>query len=494
MGMIRLSTAAVLLACLAPWAACGRSAVFTGDGLLQEPVPDDRSDDGDISHDESVPDTTEDIAVEPPDDEPSDLDLEADEPDGPVFPAWAKTYGGPGDDYLRSIAKTSDGGFVAAGWSDVYAPGRASFWVLKLDGEGGIEWQMIYDIPHDIIVTGDVVQTTGGSYVVTGNSWNWTRGYILGVSAGGDLLWASILASGLVFGLAPTGDGGCAVVGATTVDRINDAWVLKLDASGNAQWEMAYGNPYFAYGESIDSTADGGYIVTAHNDSYEGLGEGSSFWILGLDAWGAIRWQRIYNIGFYAYSSMTEEIEGGKHVFSGWYEGGVWTMKLGGGGGIEWQKTYVKNFQFPHVTPLRSGDGFIISGAEPLEPHAHCISLFRVDAEGNPFWERHYGGEGENVGGGLVETEDGGLVLVGGTQSAGAGLTDGLILKLDPAGNISPTCLLNMPVDAPLEVTETSVEPEETAVIGVPLTSAYEEPEILVSETFAEVRTICSAM
>lgn len=497
MGMIRLSTAAVLLACLVPWAACGRSAVFTGDAFVQELAPDDSSDADDLSIDEIGHDLTEDTAAEPPEDEPSDPDLEADEPDGPVFPAWAKTYGGPGDDYLRSIAKTSDGGFVAAGWSYTYAPERGGFWVLRLDGEGGVEWQRIYDVTGDRIIASDVAETTDGSYVVTGNSWYFWWGYILGISSDGDLRWARTnprddYSRELVFGLDPTEDGGCVVAGETTVDRSHDAWVIKLDALGQVQWEMAYGGPYWDSAQSIRSTADGGYIVTADNGSYEGPGEDSAYWILELDAEGAVRWQRIYNIGFYAYNSAIQGIGGGHFIFSGEY-GGVWIMELGGGGDVEWQRSYRDISYFPHVTPLRSGDGYVASGPQLKDSDTSFISLFRIDAGGNPAWERHYGAEGHTAGGSLVEAADGGLVLAGGTDSAGAGMTDGLILKMDPTGNISPTCLLNRPVDAPLEVTETSVEPVDSAVAAVPVTSAYEEPEIAVSETFAEVRTICSA-
>ena len=51
-------------------------------------------------------------------------------------------------------------------------------------------------------------------------------------------------------------------------------------------------------------------------------------------------------------------------------------------------------------------------------------------------WTRFYGGNGYEIGTGVLETRDGGFVLVGSTTSVGAGDCDVLLLKTDAAGNI----------------------------------------------------------
>ncbi len=43
--------------------------------------------------------------------------------------------------------------------------------------------------------------------------------------------------------------------------QAGDAWVIKLDANGNVQWQKTYGGRYDDEAYSIQQTSDGGYIV-----------------------------------------------------------------------------------------------------------------------------------------------------------------------------------------------------------------------------------------
>ncbi len=40
----------------------------------------------------------------------------------------------------------------------------------------------------------------------------------------------------------------------------SDAWVIKLDANGNVQWQKTYGGRKADEAHSIQQTSDGGYI------------------------------------------------------------------------------------------------------------------------------------------------------------------------------------------------------------------------------------------
>ncbi len=67
---------------------------------------------------------------------------------------------------------------------------------------------------------------------------------------------------------------------------MRDAWVLKLDASGNVQWAKTYGGRDSDYAYSIQQTFDGGYIVAGETLSF---GAGSyDVWVLKLDENGNI--------------------------------------------------------------------------------------------------------------------------------------------------------------------------------------------------------------
>jgi len=133
---------------------------------------------------------------------------------------WIKTYGGSNDDWVFSIQQTSDGGYIVAGYTGSFGAGYWDTWVLKLDGSGNMQWQTIYGgSSHDH--ANSIQQTSDGGYIVAGQT-------------------AS-------FGFA----------------GLYDAWVLKLDGSGNMQWQTIYGGRGTDCANSIKQTSDGGYVCNS---------------------------------------------------------------------------------------------------------------------------------------------------------------------------------------------------------------------------------------
>ncbi|MHC4197180.1 MAG: hypothetical protein ACYSRP_04600 [Planctomycetota bacterium] len=142
-------------------------------------------------------------------------------PDGTV--EWGKTYGGDSEDWGNSIRQTGDGGYLVAGKTASFVPGRDDTWVLKLRPDGTVEWQKIYG----------------------------TRA--------GDGAWASAIEE--------TGDGGYIIAGWTSlwIDDINnevlDILVIKLRPDGTVEWHRTYDIDGYDRAESVQQTDDGGYIV-----------------------------------------------------------------------------------------------------------------------------------------------------------------------------------------------------------------------------------------
>ncbi|WXG44072.1 MAG: hypothetical protein WED04_08575 [Promethearchaeati archaeon SRVP18_Atabeyarchaeia-1] len=52
---------------------------------------------------------------------------------------WSRTYGGTGDDIAYSVQQTSDGGYIAAGYTDSLGLGSRDFWLVKIQGGGAGE-------------------------------------------------------------------------------------------------------------------------------------------------------------------------------------------------------------------------------------------------------------------------------------------------------------------------------------------------------------------
>jgi len=150
-----------------------------------------------------------------------------------------------------------------------------------------------------------------------------------------------------------TADGGCVVAGYAYSNDGNvsgnqggyDLWVVKLDASGNFVWQKCLGGTNWEYAQSLQQTADGGYVVAGWTYSNNGNvsdnhGE-SDYWIVKLDASGNLVWQKCLGgsswdeawsvqqtaDGGYAVAGFTNSNDGDVRGNHGYYD--YWVVKLG---------------------------------------------------------------------------------------------------------------------------------------------------------------------
>jgi len=71
-----------------------------------------------------------------------------------------------------------------------------------------------------------------------------------------------------------------------------DALLFKLDAGGNVTWQRTYHAGASAYYSAVESAPDGGYVMTGGIDSLP-LG-GFDAWLVKVNETGNIVWQRTY--------------------------------------------------------------------------------------------------------------------------------------------------------------------------------------------------------
>jgi len=211
---------------------------------------------------------------------------------------WQRSIGTASDDEGYSIQGTI-GGYIVAGTTGI--PKDA--WLLKLDNNGDIVWQKSYGSPGDDIaysVFADVF--TGYLFAGTYNNQNL---WVVKLDQNGDLVWQktfvpqsnlSDFAKSIIF--TPS-DAGFLITGtkdASNLGRSYDVWVLKLDSSGNLQWEKTFGSPGSDYGESAVHVGFGNYIVAGSTDRLSS-GEFQP-WMMKLDQQGNTVWQKFYPLGY----------------------------------------------------------------------------------------------------------------------------------------------------------------------------------------------------
>jgi uncharacterized delta-60 repeat protein len=207
----------------------------------------------------------------------------------------------------------------------------------------------------------------------------------------------------------------------------------------NAQWARTYGGSEDDFAYSIQQTSDVGYIVAGETWSF-GAGAVDS-WILKLSSVGDIEWQKTYGLGWgeEAYSiQQTNDggyIVGGSVVISGWE---IWVLKLSSNGDIEWQKSYDGGYRFDKAYSIQqtSDGGYIVAGRIGENIYVLDIWILKLASDGTIEWQKTYGGSQPEEAFSIQQTNDGGYLVAGYTESFGAGSQDLWILKLNSAGDI----------------------------------------------------------
>ena len=242
---------------------------------------------------------------------------------------WNKLLGGAGSDQANSVRQTKDSGYIVAGFSTSSATGDVTgtnhgastndYWIVKLDGAGNIVWNKLIGGAGDEFANG-IQQKTDLCYIVGGHSTS---------SSNGDVITANHGSS--------------------------DYWIVKLDAVGNIVWNKLLGGINADQANSIQQTADLGYIIAGGSaSSFSGDVSspnhgGSDYWMLKLDASGNIVWNKLlggagseiayfarqtfdgsYIVAGYSTSSMTGDVLKTNHG-----NGDCWIVKLDALGNIQ---------------------------------------------------------------------------------------------------------------------------------------------------------------
>jgi hypothetical protein len=114
----------------------------------------------------------------------------------------------------------------------------------------------------------------------------------------------------------------------------------------------------------------------------------------------------------------------------------LYLMKLDANGNILWSRTYGGKKVDSGIKIKQSKDGnfAIIGNTTSFDAKRRDLFFLKIDAEGNEIWSYCYGGELNEFGLDFAETEDGGFVLVGETNSFEVKDHDILVSKVDKDG------------------------------------------------------------
>ena len=247
--------------------------------------------------------------------------------DGAVL--WTKIIGGAGDDKLKSIEPTTDGGYIMAAFSTSGISGDKSeaniglgdYWIVKLDEYGTIVWQntiggTLADIPKI------ARQTIDGGYIIGGNSASYINGdktetsygnhdyWVIKLNDIGNIEWQNSIGGSSADSLADIqqlpdgtfivgGSSTSSVTGEKTVPGYGayDYWMLKLNTTGTVLWQKATGGLNDDFLKTMLPTPDNGFFAVGNSKSPVGPNKsvaslGIDYWVVKYDSLGSVVWEK----------------------------------------------------------------------------------------------------------------------------------------------------------------------------------------------------------
>ena len=239
-----------------------------------------------------------------------------------------------------------------------------------------------------------------------------------------------------------TSDGGYALAGCTTSYGAGswDAWLVKIDASGNSLWNKTYGGSDADFWTCVIQTNDGGYALGGYTASF-GLTK-YQFWLLKTDSAGIEQWNQKYGGGDVDLANSMIQTSDGGYALAGYRFAGtndVQLLKTDSAGNQEWIRQYFVggNHDAAYSVIQTSDGGYMMAGGtNPVGVEEGQAFLIKTDSAGNMEWSGTYGGVSEDRGYSVIQTGDGGCMLAGYTSSYAANGRDVWIVKTNSTGNM----------------------------------------------------------
>lgn len=186
-----------------------------------------------------------------------------------------------------------------------------------------------------------------------------------------------------------TSDKGLIMAGCANWQGKKNAWLIKLDARGNALWGHTYEKSSSSFANAVIETEDGGLLMVGGTWTKK-FPRYHDFWVVRLDSAG-------------------EQI---------------------------WDKTYGGDLDDVAYDVLELFDGYVVAGYNSSDPEfGSDIWVIKIDKQGNLIWEKSFGGTKEEKGFSIIATRDNGFAVVGYTKSKGGVERSAWIVLLDENGD-----------------------------------------------------------
>ena len=224
--------------------------------------------------------------------------------------AWQRAHSYIEDTSIMKIFRlTNDGGYVIGG-SDYYGPSGEEYVVMKVAADGNTVWEKSYGGDNGDTLT-DLILTSDGGYIAVGYSFSnasgdktedsrgWSDYWIVKLDADGNFEWDKTLGGSegdTAYSTTQTADGVYLVTGTSssnisgdkTEDGLGqpDYWIVKINEVGIIEGQNTIGGRYLETNPLILLSADGSFTISGAStsdisgDKTEDSRGGYDFWII----------------------------------------------------------------------------------------------------------------------------------------------------------------------------------------------------------------------
>jgi hypothetical protein len=212
-----------------------------------------------------------------------------------------------------------------------------------------------------------------------------------------------------------------------------------LFAQPDTLWSRTYGGSDDDRAHAIAQTVDGGYIVVGNTYSF-GAGT-SDVYLIRTDAEGDTLWTKTYGGADLDYGlSVIQTADGGFLIagFTWSYGAGptdAYLIKTDSDGDTLWTRVYGGYGYDGANDMVQTADGGYLIVGDTYVGFTSDIYLIRTDANGDTLWTRTYGGSSSELSWSIIETCDGGYLISAMTGSYGSGGNDVYLVKITPGGD-----------------------------------------------------------
>jgi hypothetical protein len=369
---------------------------------------------------------------------------------------FQKMYGGVNSESAYSVQTTADGGYIMTGYIARSGIDSADVYLVKTDALGNLLWAKNYG-GSGFDRGCSVQQTEDAGYIITGTTNSFGAGmtdiYLIKTDINGSMLWSKTYGG---FGVEQansvqqTADEGYVIAGNTESYGAgsNDIYVIKTDSVGDTLWTKTYGGTLGDQAESIKQTADGGYIIAGYSATFN-LSMFESVFVIKTDNTGNILWSKSLgsSIDGDGASSVQQTSDGGYIVAGTSLWGGIGTMgsvlliKLDSAGLVSWGRNFGMGQDDNGYSAQQTQEGgYIIAGySHDFNINNYPLAyLIKTSNSGNLLWSKKYGAH-IGTGNSVLQASDGGYVIAGyvADYAPDSTIYDGMYLIKTDTGGVS---------------------------------------------------------